>query len=242
MRRLKLNGFTGIVKAILEATRNPEMPRKQRHTAHRMFDRLSDERGFMGGDTIMKDNVRSRRQSTRDAFVSPHHLSGHTHVDFAEAVVEIGGQRMNVASLCLILPYSDECFEKAYPRETRETFQDGRGQWHSHPHTGCQPDRTAPCRDQATHQGRRHPPQRKCHHPSGRSRAPPAERRVGCLKEIHDTGIHRLRERQSHRLTARCGILSVPAQTAGNRVGRQALAPRVGTRSIGPTPLHGGDQ
>ena len=176
MRRLKLDGFTGIVKAILEATRNPEMPRKQRYTPHRMFERLSDERGFMGGDTIMKDNVQSRRQWTRDAFVSLHHLSGGTHVDLAEAVVEIGGQRMNVASLCLIMPYSEEWSEKAYPRETRETFQDGRGQRHSHPHAGCQPDRTAPCRDQVTHQRRPHPPQRKCHHPSGRCHAPRAER------------------------------------------------------------------
>ena len=58
-----------------------------------------------------------------------------------------------------------------------------------------------------------------------------AERRVGRLKEIHDTGIHRSDERQSHTQAAHHGSLSVPALPAGYRVGRQALTPRAGTRS-----------
>ena len=53
----------------------------------------------------------------------------------------------------------------------------------------------------------------------------------GRLKEIHDTGIHRSDERQSHTQAAHRGSLSVPALPAGYRVGRQALTPRVGTRS-----------
>ena len=44
------------------------MPRKQRHTAHRILERLRDEHGFSGGYTIM-NYVRARRQSTREAFV-----------------------------------------------------------------------------------------------------------------------------------------------------------------------------
>ena len=57
-----------------------------------------------------------------------------------------------------------------------------------------------------------------------------AERRVGRLKEIHDTGIHRSDERQSHTQAAHRGSLSVPALPAGYRVGRQAITPRAGTR------------
>ena len=34
VRRPKLDGFTGIVDAILEADTDPDVPRKQRHTAH----------------------------------------------------------------------------------------------------------------------------------------------------------------------------------------------------------------
>ena len=51
VRRTKLDGFTGIVDAILEADAVPEVPRKQRHTAHRIFERLRDEHGFSGGYT-----------------------------------------------------------------------------------------------------------------------------------------------------------------------------------------------
>ncbi len=36
VRRPKLDGFTGIVDAILEADTDPDVPRKQRHTAHRI--------------------------------------------------------------------------------------------------------------------------------------------------------------------------------------------------------------
>ena len=73
----------------------------------------------------MKDYVRGRRQSTREAFVPLHHPPGHAQVDFGEAVVEVGGQREKIAFFCLILPHSDVWFVKAYPRETTEAFLDG---------------------------------------------------------------------------------------------------------------------
>ena len=63
VKRPKLDGFTGIVDAILEADTDPDVPRKQRHTAQRIFERLRDEHGFTGGYTIVKDYVRARRQS-----------------------------------------------------------------------------------------------------------------------------------------------------------------------------------
>ena len=42
-------------------------PRKQRHTAKRIFERLRDEHGFDGQYTIVKDYV--REQGRRDAGV-----------------------------------------------------------------------------------------------------------------------------------------------------------------------------
>ena len=45
-RRPKLEPFTGVIDAILEADR--QVPRKQRHTAKRVFERLRDEHGFDG--------------------------------------------------------------------------------------------------------------------------------------------------------------------------------------------------
>ena len=43
--------------------------------------------GFTGGYTIVKNYVRSRRQSMREAFVPLHHPPGHAQLDFGEAVM-----------------------------------------------------------------------------------------------------------------------------------------------------------
>ena len=50
--RPKLDGFTGVIDRILEEDRG--RPRKQRHTARRVFQRLRAEHGFAGGETIVK--------------------------------------------------------------------------------------------------------------------------------------------------------------------------------------------
>ena len=87
VRRPKLEGFTGIIDVIVEADRVE--PRKQRHTAQKIFERLRDAHAFTGGYTLVKDYVRSRRQSAREAFVPRHHPPGHAQVDFGEAVVDL---------------------------------------------------------------------------------------------------------------------------------------------------------
>ena len=96
MRRPKLEGFTGIIDAILEADADPDVPRKQRHTAHRIFERLRDEHEFTGGYTIVKDYVRAFRQMTLEAFVPLHHPPGHAQIDLGEAVAVVRGQREKV--------------------------------------------------------------------------------------------------------------------------------------------------
>ena len=62
-KRPKLDPFTDIIDRILEADRT--VHRKQRHTAKRIFERLRDEYGFTGGQTIVKDYVRERRRRFR---------------------------------------------------------------------------------------------------------------------------------------------------------------------------------
>ena len=58
-QRPKLDPFTGIVDQIL--IDDQERPKKQRHTAKRIFDRLRDEYDFTGGYTIVKDYVRDKK-------------------------------------------------------------------------------------------------------------------------------------------------------------------------------------
>jgi transposase len=61
-------------------------PRKQQHTAKRIFERLRDEYGFTGGLTIVKDYVAGWRQRAQEMFVPLEHPPGHAQVDFGEAI------------------------------------------------------------------------------------------------------------------------------------------------------------
>ena len=122
-RRPKLEPYTGVIDAILEADRS--VPRKQRHTVKRIFERLRDEYGFEGKHTIVKDYVRERRGRVGEMFVPLTHGPGHAQCDFGEAMAVIAGVECKVHYFVLDLPHSDGCFVKAYPGETTEAFLDG---------------------------------------------------------------------------------------------------------------------
>ena len=66
-RRPKLESYTGVIDRILDD--DHRVPRKPRHTAKRIFERLRDEYGFEGGYTIVKDYVREHRRQSREMFV-----------------------------------------------------------------------------------------------------------------------------------------------------------------------------
>jgi transposase len=121
--RPKLDPFTGIIDAILAADEG--RPKKQRHTAKRVFERLRDEHGYRGGITIVKDYVRAHRLRHREVFVPLRHDPGHAQVDFGEALAEIAGVEGKIHFFAMDLPHSDGCFVQAYPAETAEAFCDG---------------------------------------------------------------------------------------------------------------------
>ena len=121
--RPKLDAFTGIIDAILEADR--QVHRKQRHTVKRIYERLREEHGFEGGYTIVKDYVRDCRQRSREVFVPLAHDPGHAQVDFGEARAVIAGEDCKIHIFAMDLPHSDACFLKAYRAETSEAFCDG---------------------------------------------------------------------------------------------------------------------
>src|SRR5512143_4311246 len=53
--RPKLEPFLPVIHQILEGDK--KAPKKQRHTAKRIFERLRDEYGYTGGKTIVKEAV-----------------------------------------------------------------------------------------------------------------------------------------------------------------------------------------
>ena len=122
-KRPKLEPFTGVIDRILEDDLGH--PRKQRHTAKRIFERLREEYRFDGQYTIVKDYVREHRRQSREMFVPLSHAPGHAQCDFGEALVVIGGVEQKAHCFVIDLPHSDGCFVKAYPAETTEALLDG---------------------------------------------------------------------------------------------------------------------
>lgn len=121
--RPKLDPLIPIVDQILETDRG--LPKKQRHTAQRIFERLREEHGFTGGITIVTDYIREKKRRTQEVFVPLAHPPGHAQVDFGEALGEIGGARCKLHYFAMALPHSDAFFIKTYPAETTEAFCDG---------------------------------------------------------------------------------------------------------------------
>ena len=87
--RPKLGPWLGVIDQILED--DEAEPKKQRHTAKRIYDRLKDEHAFPGGYTIVKDYVRDARLRRKEVFVPLAHPPGDAQADFGEALVVLGG-------------------------------------------------------------------------------------------------------------------------------------------------------
>ena len=112
-RRRKLEQFTAIIDRILGD--DLDLPRRQRHTAKRIHERLRDEHGFDGGYKTVKDYVRECRHRTREMFVPLSHPPGHDQCDFGEAWATIDGLKRKVHYFVLDLPHSDAGLEPASP-------------------------------------------------------------------------------------------------------------------------------
>ena len=65
--RPKLVPYTGVIDRILEE--DLRLPKKQCHTAKRIYGRLREEYGFDGGYTVVKDYLTEHRRQTKEKFV-----------------------------------------------------------------------------------------------------------------------------------------------------------------------------
>ena len=120
VRRPMLGPWQGVIDAILEEDK--QRPRKQRHTAKRIFDRLRAEHGYTGGYTIVKDYVRAGKLGGREMFIPLTHAPGEAQADFGEVLVVIAGIECKAHYMVFDLPHSDDCFVQAFPAETTEAF------------------------------------------------------------------------------------------------------------------------
>jgi transposase len=119
----KIEPFLPIIEEILESDR--KAPKKQRHTAQRIWERLRDEHGFTGKPTIVKDAVRTWRNGHQEVFLPLSHRPGEAQVDFGFAQVKLNGQATKVALFVMTLSYSDALVIQVFPRECTEAFLEG---------------------------------------------------------------------------------------------------------------------
>ena len=121
-RRPKLGPFLPRIRQILEDDK--AMPRKQRHTAKRIFERLKDE-GYAGGYTQVKAAVREIKQRSREVFVPLVHRPGEAQMDFGHALAKVDGVLRKVVLFVMALPHSDALFVQVFERLCIEAFWEG---------------------------------------------------------------------------------------------------------------------
>ena len=121
-QRPKLGPYLKRIEDILHSDK--EMPKKQRHTAKRIFERIAEE-GYQGKYTVVKDAVRQVRQVSGEVFMPLVHRPGEAQVDFGFALAKVGGVLRKVAFFVMVLPYSDAFFVMAFERECTETYWEG---------------------------------------------------------------------------------------------------------------------
>jgi transposase len=105
-------------------------PRKQRHTAKRIWKRLVDEHGVEVAEVTVRQHVHKRRRelglTVGEVFVPQVHAPGRTaEVDWGEADVELAGARTTVHLFHMRSCFSGAAFSMASPVETQQAFLEG---------------------------------------------------------------------------------------------------------------------
>jgi len=104
-------------------------PVKQRHTAHRIYERLVSEYGFTGAERTVRLHV-SRLKPRLNEMAIPLEFDpgADAQCDWGEAQVCMKGELINAQVLCMKLSYSGKPFVMAFPTQRQEAFFEGQRQ------------------------------------------------------------------------------------------------------------------
>jgi len=122
----RLDAVKPFIEEILQA--DQKAPRKQRHTAQRIYRRICQELPqYPVGRSRVGEYVRQRKQQLgllgRDTFVPQSYGWGlEGQVDWYESLADLGGERTKVYVFCLRSMASGAAFHYAYPRATQQAF------------------------------------------------------------------------------------------------------------------------
>jgi transposase len=101
-----------------------QMPRKQRYTAHKIFEILREE-GYQGSESRVRQYLSERKKAHQapKVFLPLEFDPGQdAQVDWGEAVAMIAGQRQTIQFFLMRLCYSRRAFAVAFPSQAQECF------------------------------------------------------------------------------------------------------------------------
>jgi transposase len=124
--QVKMAPAAEFIDAILEADR--KAPRKQRHTAKRIWERIGEEvPGCTAAERTVRQYVARRRETLglarRETFVPQSYDWGvEAQVDWYEACAELDGERVKLQVFSLRSMASGAAYHRAYLRATQQAF------------------------------------------------------------------------------------------------------------------------
>ena len=127
--RPRLGPVTGFIDEILVG--DLKVPRKQRHTAHRIYTRLRAERGeYPVAESTVRQYVRERKQALglRPAEVyvpQSYEWGSEAQVDWYEASAVVDGEVVTLQGFAMRSMASGGAFHRAYRRATQQAFLEG---------------------------------------------------------------------------------------------------------------------
>ena len=132
-RGSRLDPYRPVIDEILRV--DLDAPRKQRHTAKRIFDRLLDEHGMRDVSySVVRSYVAARRPQIRieagrgpvDAFVPQTHRPGaEAEVDFGEVMVRLRGELVNCSLFAFRMSFSARAVHRVFLSGGQEAFLEG---------------------------------------------------------------------------------------------------------------------
>lgn len=126
-KRPAIDRYADFIVGILVDDRS--VPRKQRHSAQKIFDRLVAEQGYAGSYPTVCRFVRewklAQEQSPRDGFLELDWAPGTMQADYGAFTAAVAGERLELKLLVATFPHSNVRFCIAMMCEKAECFCEG---------------------------------------------------------------------------------------------------------------------
>lgn len=124
--RPKIEQASSFIEAILESDKRA--PRKQRHTAHRIWHRLKEEMPDLKiSESTVRRHVRERKEELgllgKEVFIQQSYDWGaEAQIDWYEARAQLDGEERRVFIFCMRSMASGGAFHRAYPHASQQAF------------------------------------------------------------------------------------------------------------------------